>query len=94
MGNGRRDRGQGKPRGGGVKQTMMLPDILGRTKFESGGDSRVLDIMYADSGTWILRLSYFRPKEKEPYRKDALVLYTTELDELTRWWSEVKKAVK
>ena len=78
-----------------MKQTVMLPDVLGRTESHNpGDDKRVVEIMYGDSSSWILRLSHFRPKEKEPYRKDVLVLYTTELDELTRWWSELKKAVK
>ena len=78
-----------------MKQSVMLPEILGRTRFHKWGqDERELNIEWFDPNGWVLTVSLFREGEKEPYMKDVLVLYTTELDELTRWWSELKKAVK
>lgn len=78
-----------------MKQTVMLPEIIGLTEVhKAGDDKRKLEAIYGDSGTWVLRLSYYRQGEKKAYTRDVLVLYTTELDELTRWWRGVRRAVK
>ena len=76
--------------------TIMLPEITGTSTLPSIDkvrDKRVMDT-YLTRGMCGLRITHYRPGEDEYYCREALMLYTSELDELCRWWSEVKKAVK
>lgn len=79
-----------------MDQTVMLPDISGKTEsyIEGQNDRRVLDIIHGGGSRWIVRMSHYTINDEVPYQRDALVLYTPELDELTRWWRGVKGAVK
>jgi len=76
--------------------TVMLPEIKGRSVLSSIDkirDKRVMDIVAKD-GRCTLRITHYRHDEDEHFSKEALVLYISELDELCRWWSEVKRATK
>lgn len=73
-----------------------MPEITGTSTLPSIDkvrDRHVMDTRLSGS-MCVVRITHYRHGEDEPYSKDVLVLYTSQLDELCRWWSEVKKAVK
>ena len=75
--------------------TVMKPEIKGTSECECrrSGERRVLET-WGSAGSWIVRLTRYRLSDDKEVGKNALLLYGSELDELCRWWSEVKKAVR
>jgi len=73
--------------------TVMLPEITGKTEHSSCGERRVLETY--NGGTmsmWLLRLTRYRHEDNKECGRDVMALYSSELDELCRWWGEVRKA--